>query len=284
MAAVKEVPVLTLSEYTACIESLLEATRGRTGIPADHNWYRGHARSEAFVLRPTLYRHPENLDIKGLLALETELMDAFMSHHLLHSHRPGNDPAEKMHTLFYMQHYGVPTRLLDWTNNPMIALFFALSDARVDKATDKYPEPAAVWVLDPATWNKRALEGLRPAHGALNAADKNLDSYIPKSPWSDAQIKGMYKEPVAITGGANTQRMLAQRGVFTMFGADTRRMDEIYDKSGFPEDCLVKIIIPIDKIEGMLDRLQSIGYTDSVAYPDLHGLALELKRLNRFAV
>jgi hypothetical protein len=284
MTAVTEAPVGTVWEYTQCVEQLLAATRKRTGIPVDQNWYRGHGRGDSFVLRPTLYRHPAHSELKDLLALETDLMDAFMSHHLLHSFRAGNEPAERMHTLFYMQHYGVPTRLLDWTNNPMIALYFALSDARLDKGTHSYPEPAAVWVLDPGTWNIKALDGLKPPHGALNSADKNLDSYTPKSPWSDAQIKGMYSEPVAITGGANTQRMLAQRGVFTMFGADTRRMDVIYDEKGFPEGCLSKIVIQADKIGAMLDTLHAMGYTDSVAYPDLHGLALELKRLNGFDV
>lgn len=284
MTAVREMPVATIWEFAKCVETLLAETRARTGVEGDQNWYRGHGRGETFLLIPTLYRHPVIKDLKSLLGLETELMDAFMSHHLLHSFRAGTEPSEKMHTLFYMQHYGVPTRLLDWTNNPMIALYFALSDARINKSTKTYPEPAAVWVLDPATWNVKALDGLKPEHGALNSADKNLESYLPKSPWSDMQIKGMYSEPVAITGGANTQRMLAQRGVFTMFGSDTRKMDDIYEEKNFPDGCLTKIAIPADKIGPMLDTLQAMGYTDSVAYPDLHGLALELKRLNGFDV
>lgn len=282
MAHVDVIKAKSVWEYAKAVEDLLKATQTRTGEISDQNWYRGHGRSESFVLKPTLDRHPDRVTLESLLDLETELMRAFMSHHLLHTLTAGVDQSGKMDTLFYMQHYGVPTRLLDWTNNPLIALYFAVSDARIDRNTGKYPEGVAIWVLDPTSWNLKSLEDLRPPRGALNSSDGNLESYIPRAPWKAADRKGMYLEPVAISGGANTQRMLAQRGVFTMFGADTRAMDELYDVNAYPSGCLTKVVIEPDDIKPVLDTLHAMGYTDSVAYPDLHGLALELKRLNGF--
>lgn len=284
MSVVRIVGVDTVWEFSRAIEDLLGETRRRTGHESDQNWYRGHGMADSFVLKPTLYRHPKRADLESLLNLETELVSTFMSHHLLHSFSAGVDQSGKMNTLFYMQHYGVPTRLLDWTNNPLIALYFAVSDARIDKSTGQYPEAAAVWVLDATSWNVTALDGLRPARGALNSADQNLESYIPRSPWTASDRKGMYSEPVAISGGANTQRMLAQRGVFTMFGSDIRGMDELYETNEYPDGCLTKLVIPPGQISPVLGTLHAMGYTDSVAYPDLHGLALELKRLNGFNI
>ena len=92
----------------------------------------------------------------------------------------------------------------------------------------------------------------------------------------------MYENPVAILGVANNARMFAQKGVFTIFGKSIDPMDEVFDKKGFPEDSLVELIVPVENIGELLDNLLSIGYTDSVAYPDHQGLALEIKRLNGF--
>ena len=50
--------------------------------------------------------------------------------------------------LTLMQHYGLPTRLLDWSESPLVALYFALSSDE-DAKTD-----AAVWVLNPMKLNK----------------------------------------------------------------------------------------------------------------------------------
>lgn len=280
----RQIKVSSLSAFTKEIEKLLESMQracGNAVQPA--NWYRGHSRASAYPLKPGLYRHPGGLNFDELYDLEDRMLASFKRQAILHNFGGASNP-DPMTQLFYMQHYGVPTRLLDWTINPYIALYFALSGAVPDKHGN-YSDDAAVWVLDPYRWNEWAMQGLGWAvdRGPAEMDHKDVTSFHPKS--SPAK-KGdtPYPWPVAIVGAANTQRMFAQRGSFTVFGTDMRPMEEIHQDKGVPKDCLVMLRIPSTSIDPLLRTLISLGYTDSMAYPDLQGLAMEIRRLNGFRV
>lgn len=278
------IPVETLSGFAATIEDQLAQTKNRNpDIATSMNWYRGHSSSVSHRLRPSLYRHPNIKEILPLLQLEARMMDSFKRQGMLHSFQAApNGSGTLMMQMFYMQHHGVPTRLLDWTSNPFIALYFALSDAK-RKKNGNYGQAAAVWVLDPYSWNRRALEDLAWAdNGPADSEDVNIQSYHPLHKYSAAEADAMYPWPIALVGAANTPRMLAQKGVFTIFGRNTGAMETIYNEQAFPADCLVKLEVPADKIGPMLEVLVAVGYTDSVAYPDLQGLAMEIKRFNGY--
>jgi hypothetical protein len=67
-------------------------------------------------------------------------------------------PAEEdaLGWLSLLQHYGAPTRLLDWTRSPFVACFFALETARSEEA---------IWAIDHVWLRNRAWEVLRAAWG-----------------------------------------------------------------------------------------------------------------------
>jgi hypothetical protein len=87
----------------------------------------------------------------------------------------------------------------------------------------------------------------------------------------------MYNQPVAIYGAYNSPRIVAQRGTFTIFGKNYGAMEGTYDEAPFPQDSLIKIKLPAKSLEGLHQSVLAIGFTASVVYPDLDGLARELK-------
>lgn len=90
--------------------------------------------------------------------------------------------------------------------------------------------------------------------------------------------------PIAIYGAHNSQRIVAQRGVFVCFGKNISSMEEAYQEQSFPVDCLMKTVIRRERLLHMYEALRRHGITDSVVFPDLDGLAREIKREYLFEV
>lgn len=265
MAKVREEKPNSLPGYLELVENLLQHS-------ARPLWYRG-CRS-CHELTPSLYRHKTAKKSEELAELEQQLMTRFRQRSLPYNDRPMGDDWD---ALFFMQHYGVPTRLLDWTENPLTGLHFALIRApRKISATGniRFIEAATVWILDPVAWNRHALRHQTFDGGVLAPGDEALKGYKPTPAFS-----GMNNHPVALFGSHNSPRIVAQQGVFTIFGQNQTSMEQAYSKEAFPTDCLVKVTI---KTSSVIKRIRSSllnhGVTESVVFPDLEGLGREIKR------
>ncbi|HTA96782.1 MAG TPA: FRG domain-containing protein [Solirubrobacteraceae bacterium] len=114
----------TLRQYMERIEELMSADDAPL-------WYRGAGKSSR-ALVPSLYRHTSITEPQALMELEEKILQRFRERSI--PYQPTR-VEEEWDMLFLMQHFGVPTRLLDWTENPYIGLFFALTGAKVDHAT-----------------------------------------------------------------------------------------------------------------------------------------------------
>jgi hypothetical protein len=221
-------------------------------------WFRGQ-HSEGWGLSPKLYR----AEYRG--AQEAEIRQEFQSRalQLMQGRVPSRE--DKWEWYFLMQHYGAPTRLLDWTDNALVALYFAVHDQ---------PEPydAAVWVLDPWWLNRKLRKGI---DGPMLPGWQEAEPYL----WNleDAFVRDVdvdVRRVAAIDPPHVDRRLAVQRSRFLIFGKsmDLTRMDIVKEK-----DCrLARIILPKKSIATILDELVDCGLTVSAVFPDLEHLCAEI--------
>ena len=87
--------------------------------------------------------------------------------------------------------------------------------------------------------------------------------------------------PVALYGVHNSQRIVAQRGVFVLSAANIAPLNQI-DFREHGDGLLIKLNIPVAKKQDIFKQLFGMGITDSVIFPDLDGLAREIKTRHGF--
>lgn len=238
--------IRTVADMIKHLKSVCDPKRG----PA---WFRGHA-DKSWKLQP-------NYDRIARVTKEKEVLSRFRQNaNLLLNHAPvlPND----FGWMFLMQHYGVPTRLLDWSESPLVALYFAIAD-KDPKAKSK---DGALWVLYPMELNQ------------YSTAD---DVYIPSfedewlanysvTEYSKGKDNGIL--PLAAIATRNNPRIQAQLGVFTISHRKKSPIEEIEKGT----HC-IKIVIPKDAKKSLNEELRILGITKFQIFPELASIGDSLK-------
>jgi hypothetical protein len=224
--------------------------------------FRGH-RNEHWPLASALSRYLRTfrVDPPVWAAQEERILRIFKrkAHHFLDTSPMPDDDFE---WLALMQHHGAPTRLLDFTWSPYVAVFFALQRATAD---------AAVWALNPAQISKpEALQGQQTLF------QSNLD------PTGKEDFRNYFlKQQIPFVWVGEPQsmnrRLIAQSGTFAIPGILNRSMEEILSTYPDPKNTLVKFVLPSAKIRDRgLRELYRMNITHATLFPDLDGLARSL--------
>lgn len=210
---------------------------------ADHTW----------KLIPSFYRL--NLDVhdnseKDIIPnysiIEQTMLDIFQQKgaHLLKSY----DIKNKLDLMIIAQHHGLPTRLLDWTENPLYALFFAVEDINVKK-------DACIYEYLPTRFNDNNIIAL----------DENFKS--------DSEY--FFVKPQHLN-----ERVKAQNGFFTLHPLykklDVKCFNSILNETKCG-NMIEKMIIPKNSKVKIKSELEKLNINRFTIYPDLDGLAANIR-------
>lgn len=231
-------------------------------------WFRG-LKDIGYPLIPLFHR--QHHDIKEKIYM----MNLFKQNsHDLISHIP-NSAWEWM---FLMRHHNLPSRLLDWSENPFIGLYFAvcLRNSSQQSTTD-----GVLWCLLPVrlnqwalSWpiNSKALPMLTEKESEYSLPQNEaIKNYLPLNVQNVDIMKKPLPPPVAGICPRTNRRMQAQFSVFTIHHADNIPLENVKDGTH-----VWRYRIPANKKNAILDELRRIGISRLTLFPELDNVSLEV--------
>lgn len=254
LAICSHTETLLITKTISSIQDLIAALdTDNTGYPGPI-WYRGQAESE-WSLVPGYFRlldaPSESTLIKRFKQNASMLID--------------KTPKASFDWLFLMQHYGVPTRLLDWSESPLVALYFSVEDY------SRHPDAdAALWALRPSELNKNAgINDADEAYFIPSFEDSELENYSVEILAQNSRNK---LKPLATIATRNNPRIQAQHGVFTIHHHDHVAVEAVGDSMH-----VIKYVIPNEHKAAISKQLCLLGFTKFQLFPELASIGHIIK-------
>lgn len=205
-------------------------------VPENQTCFRGVVDSD-YELIPSVGRLPALENEKVDIERERILLEEFkMRSAMLVKIQPKNN----WEWLSLAQHYGLPTRLLDWTDNPLVALFFSTFHSAENLYLEQDLPDAAIYAL---------------------TSHIHIDSTYHIDPFS-------INETLEFRAPLISDRVLRQSGLFTV---------HCNPSTPFNTDKLHKFIIPGHLKREIVEKLSLLGFSEETIYPGLDGVARTIK-------
>lgn len=263
-------PVSTVEQYLSAVDRIYEKFWGVKASGANLNyspkiWYRG-LKDQDYLMLPSIARGSMNVSYEKIY------LSKFKSKAIPYlGQLPSYPFSEGLHGywdwLFLMQHYGVPTRLMDWSEDALVALLFAIDVRATEAELQKNP---IVWCLNPVELNKAFhFNNIYPPGYIPNAEEAEVYKLF-----GPEQSGFLNKKPCAVYGPLNSPRIVAQRGVFTIFPYTDQMVE--FNKLPDSSSYLNNIVIDKNARASMTEELRRYGINYAQLFPEIGYVALEI--------
>lgn len=275
-----------MDDFSCTINSLKEAIdfflENAHNVPKNKGgyelMYRGHS-SVNYLLQPSIFRDNR---LRGEAQMIQELKRL----------SPIDFPNSTLdiEDLIKMQHYGLPTRLLDFTLNPLVAIYFACQTPKDEQHKNDNGEVIVFYEkLEPTnSYSTKRFARLSSYDGKTEKAFQKIlyikDSSDAASPDKTSQliheklIEYYSKKYIFIPAIHNNERIRRQNGVFMFFGIDIattnpfEKTSFVYEKDDLEpqyDGMKVRIIVPKKVKTEILSDLDALGINHGFLFPEL---------------
>jgi len=266
-------PDSPIESVGAFVETVLNLNHG-----IKETFYRGHSSRAKYRLEPSLFRKDEQGNFKYLEAEDTMYRELLVSNSF-----DFQGDIYTLDRLVRMQHYSLPTRLLDITSNPLIALFFACKSHsnqagevivfEMDRDQVKYFDSdtasciANLTRLPQASKNSIEYSQEMSPFNKEPAVKRLLHFIKEEKPFFEGRIDPKHLCSVICVKGKHTNsRISFQSGAFLLFGQDAS-----LDEDGTPEIAVKRIAITNKR--QVLTQLDQLNINESTVFPYIENSA-----------
>lgn len=287
----------SIDEYLQMIERLHQAYRNSMfQSPVSIDFIFRGMESDKYKLLPTLFRTCTHLEDLGdeeiqldnekylIYGSEQLILKSFKAEAVAYTSQ--YSPNNYLEWMVLAQHYGVPTRLLDWSSNPLVALYFACESNSSDDAV--------IWICSARNYsyysNQRDRRKLSTT--PIEIASKLFDEKTENEDYLPAY-------PLIFTPFYYDSRMSAQSSYFMMWGSNQKSLEEQLDGNAYmkrktneiepydindvpTEECVMKVFVHQSEKQILIRKLDQIGINRKTLFPGLDGVGKYIERKFRF--
>lgn len=271
-----------IGAISTLIQQLEKVTSDKTKV-----WFfRGHSKSN-YDLKPSIYRN------RGLVGHESEMFNEL----ILRCPNEFDDGLSTFQMLVKMQHYSLPTRLLDITSNSLVALYFACNTNRghdgeiyvmgFDIDEVKYFDSDTVSVL--SCLSRRSSKFVVPEVNEKWSTEKQIEQFNAdhdvellthdirrdKPHFKPEIIPNDLCKVLCVKPKLDNPRIIRQDGAFLLFGIESRKQVP----ATLSASCTVRrLLINSEKKQELIDQLESLGLSQATLFPELEKVATYLTK------